>query len=46
VTVDWQGDGPFDGRIYGSVHVREKDDLCAAAYAWYCIADLSPPVSL
>jgi transcriptional regulator with XRE-family HTH domain len=35
VTLDWRGNGPFDGRIYGSVHVREKGDLCAAAYAWY-----------
>jgi len=34
-TLDWQGDGPFDGRIYGSVHVRQKGDVCAAAYAWY-----------
>ncbi|MEV6849299.1 helix-turn-helix transcriptional regulator [Actinoplanes sp. NPDC051411] len=35
VTLDWQGKGPYHGRIYGSVHVRDQDGLCAQAYAWY-----------
>lgn len=34
VTLDWQGAGPFDGRIYGSVHARGMDERCAVAYAW------------
>lgn len=34
-TLDWRGSGPFDGRIYGSVHARDGENGCAIAYAWY-----------